>query len=136
MADHPLVLLVEPKAARHQHTEVLARAGFRVASIAAEEIDIARLLERGPAVVAAELDGAGATTLNLARRFRQSPQARLIPFIIYGHELRPRDIEDTARAGALWLHLEPGDGARLVAAVHGLISASRNENIEGDTART
>jgi hypothetical protein len=36
----------------------------------------------------------------------------------------PRDIEEAACAGALWLQLEPSDGARLVAAVKGLISAT------------
>jgi hypothetical protein len=36
---------------------------------------------------------------NLAKRFRENPQARLIPFIIYGHELRlehGRGIQTTA----------------------------------------
>ena len=128
MADEPLVLFVEPKGARHQHAQFVARAGFRVATLAVEEIDVDDVLAQSPAVIAAELDGsASRTTLDLARRFRQSRQARLIPFIIYGHELRPRDIEDAARAGALWLQLEPDDGARLVAAVRGLIAGSRNE---------
>jgi CheY-like chemotaxis protein len=105
--------------------ESLARAGFRVASVTTEQVDIPRILEQAPAVVAAELDPAGAAmTLELARRFRQNPQGRLIPFVIYGHELSARDIEDAARAGALWLQLEPADGARLVAAVRGLIAAA------------
>ncbi len=129
MPDQPLVLLVEPNGGQHQHTELLERAGFRVASVATEKIDVARLVEQGPAVVAAELDGSGsATTLNLARRFRQDQRARPIPFVIYGHHLRPQDIEDAARAGALWLQLEPTDGARLVAAVRGLIAASHKDN--------
>lgn len=131
------VLLVEPKGRRNQeHTKALVGAGFRVESVAPEEADTARVLEQRPAVVAAELDGAGAlATLNLARRFRENSQARLIPFIIYGHELRPRDIENAARAGALWLQLEPGDGARLVAAVRGLIAASRKETFGADIIR-
>ena len=128
MPDQPLVLLVEHKGGQHQHAELLSRAGFRVASVATEKFDIVGLLEQGPAVVAAELDGSGsATTLNLARRFRQDPRARPIPFIIYGHHLRSEDIEDAARAGALWLQLEPTDGARSVAAVRGLIAASRKD---------
>ena len=131
MPQQSLVLIVEPKdAGNHSHTDFLVRAGFRVESVAPEEADIARVLERRPAVVAAELDGRGALpTLNLARRFRENPQARLIPFIIYGHQLRPQDIEEAARAGALWLQLEPADGARLVAAVRGVIAASRRENV-------
>jgi CheY-like chemotaxis protein len=127
MADQSLIVLIEPKAARHRHTDILARAGFRVTSIAAEEFDLTRLLKQSPAVVAAELDDAGSATLNLAKQFRQTPQAPLIPFIIYGHQFRPQDIENAARAGALWLQLEPGDGNRLVAAVRGLIAASRDE---------
>jgi len=124
MADRPLVLLVEPKGAQHKHAALVAGAGFRVASVAVEDVDIRRILEQRPAVVAAELDGGGAATLNLASRFRQTREARLIPFIIYGHELGAREIEAAARAGALWLQLEPNDGARLVAAVRGLIAAS------------
>jgi PleD family two-component response regulator len=123
----PLVLLIEPKRARHQHQESVARAGFRVASLAADDVEIARIVEQCPAVVAAELDGSRSRTLNLARRFRQIPETRLIPFLIYGHKLPPRDIEDAARAGALWLQLEPTDGARLVAAVRGLVAASRRD---------
>ena len=120
----PLVLLVEPEGARHRHAARIASAGFRVASMASEDLDIGRVLEQSPAVVAAELAGDGSTTLSLARRFREIPDARLIPFIIYGHELRARDIEEAARAGALWLQMETTDGARLVAAVRGLIAAS------------
>jgi CheY-like chemotaxis protein len=97
-------------------------------SVSTEKVDVARILEQGPAIVAAELDGSGAgRTLNLARRFRQDLRARPIPFIIYGHQLRPQDIEDAARAGALWLQIEPTDGARLAAAVRGLIAASRRD---------
>ena len=81
MPQQSLVLLVEPKGARNQgHTKALVGAGFRVQSVASEEADPARVLERRPAVV----------TLNLARRSRKNPQARLIPFIIYGHQ-RPTD---------------------------------------------
>jgi hypothetical protein len=56
----------------------------------------------------------------------------LIPIVIYGHQLRPQDIEDAARVGALWLHIEPADGARLVAAVRGLFAASHQDTIEAD----
>ena len=134
MTPRPLVLLVEPTDARNrQHNECLADAGFRVKSVQTEEVEVARVLEQRPAVIAAELASSGlATTLSLAKRFRQDPEARLIPFIIYGHHLHPEDIEDAARAGALWLHLEPTDGARLVAAVQGLLAASRNEPVEAD----
>jgi CheY-like chemotaxis protein len=133
MAVQPLVLLIEHESGRHPHTELLAHAGFRVASVATEKVDVAGVLEQRPAVVAAELDGSGsATTLSLAKRFRQDPRARPIPFIIYGHHLRPQDIEDAARAGALWLQLEPTDGARLVAAVRGLIAASQKHRAFSD----
>ena len=137
MPQQSLVLLVEHKGARNQgHTKALVDAGFRVESVASEEANIARVLARRPAVVAAELDGHGAlAALDLARRFRENPRARLIPFIIYGHHLRARDIEDAARAGALWLQLEPADGARLVAAVRGVIAASLRENVAADEPR-
>ena len=134
MPEQSLVLLVEPRGAQKQgYAEALVRAGFRVSSIDADEVEIAQVLEHGPAVVAAELDGSTSATLNLARRFRQTPQARLIPFIIYGRQLEPPDIEGAARTGALWLQLEPGDGARLVAAVRGLIRASTDRPIEAHT---
>ena len=99
MRRQSLVLMVEPKSARNEgHAEALAHAGFRVLSLAPEEVDVVRALKQGPAVVAAELDDAGlVTALNLARRFRETPEARLIPFIIYGHQLGPQDIEATAR---------------------------------------
>jgi len=124
-----LVLLVVPRGVRNRHhAETLARAGYRVSSVAAETVTIGDVLQQRPAVIAAELEHSGLEgTLSLAKRFRENPQALLIPFIIYGHQLRPEDIEDAARAGALWLQIEPTDGARLVAAVRGLIAASRKE---------
>ena len=134
MTPKPLVLLVEPTDARNQqHSESLARAGFRVSSVQTEEVEVARVLEQRPAVIAADLDSAGLVmTRDLARRLRQDREARLIPFVIYGHHLHPQDIEDAARAGALWLQLEPTDGSRLVAAARGLLAASRNEPVEAD----
>jgi hypothetical protein len=137
MANQPLVLLVEPKGTRNpKHAGELMRAGFRVMSVASEDVDIVAVLEQGPAVVAAQLDGSGSSsTLNLARRFRQTPQARLIPFVIYGHELRPGDIEEAARIGALWVQVEPGDGARLVAVARGLIRASDDSSVEDHPSR-
>src|SRR5215208_539009 len=134
MADQPLVLLVEPRGAQHTHSEKISHAGFRVTTVAAHEFDVPRVLAQSPAVIAAELDGAGsASTLSLARQFRQNPQGRPIPFIVFGHHLRNSDIEEIARAGALWLQLEPADGARLVAAVRGLIAASEKAETDGPT---
>ena len=132
-----LVLLVEPNGTRNEaHRAALADAGFRVVSVGTEAIDIADILHQRPAVVAAELDGPGSVaTLNLAKKFRQDARTRPIPFIIYGHHLQPQDIEETARVGALWLQLEPRDGARLVAAVRGLIRASVERSIEARTPR-
>lgn len=128
MPDQPLVLLIEPADARYHHADALASAGFRSQRVAAADMDIARLQSLRPAVIAAERDGG--IPLELVKRLRQDPRTRLIPFIIYGHHLRPEDIENAARSGALWLQLEPNDGARLVAAVRGLIAASRHEDDE------
>ena len=134
---HSLVLLIEPRPdGNPRHAESLVRAGYRVSSVAAQNIDIGHLLQQRPAVIAAELDHSGLVgTLNLAKRLRENPRGRLIPFVIYGHELRPREIEDAARAGALWLQIEPPDGARLVAAVRGLIAASGKETLGADITR-
>jgi DNA-binding response OmpR family regulator len=127
MTDQLLVLLIEPQAPRHRHAEALGKAGFRAVAVPAREADIARALDQHPAVIAAELDAPATTTLELAKRLRQNRNARLIPLVIYGHELRHEDVDDAARAGVLWLHVEPRDGGRLVAAVRGLVAGSRRE---------
>jgi hypothetical protein len=44
--------------------------------------------------------------------------------IVYGHGLNPEDIERAARGGAMWVQLEPSDGLKLVAAVHGVLAAA------------
>ena len=128
MDAQPLVLLIEPQAPQHRHADALAKAGFRPVSVLAENLDVGRVLEQRPAVIAAELDGSANVTLDLAKRLRQDRHTRYTPVVIYGHELRAQDIENAARAGALWLQIEPGDGARLVAAVRGLVAASRNND--------
>src|SRR5437867_1962246 len=77
MPDQQLVLLFEPKGGEHQHTDILVRAGFRVASVATEKVDIGHLLEQRPAVVAAEIDGSGSAAPALAGRvIRLSAPAR------------------------------------------------------------
>jgi CheY-like chemotaxis protein len=126
MADRPLILLVEPQVAKHRHADELRNAGFRTLSVPVAEADVDCVVAHRPAVIAAELDGsaAGGGTLEFARRLREQRETQLIPLVIYGHELSHQDIESTARVGALWLQLEPNDGARFVAAVRGLIAAS------------
>jgi hypothetical protein len=120
----PLILLLKPEGAQQHHHDLLSAAGFRVVTSAIPG-EIGALLDYGPAVVAAELVAAHAPrTLELARKFRALPRTRAIPFIIYGTHLRRYEMETATRAGALWLHIEPRDGAKFVAAVRGVLAAS------------
>jgi hypothetical protein len=120
----PLILLLKPKGAQQHHEGLLSDAGFRVVTSAFPR-DAGALLEYGPAVVAAELVAAHAPrTLDLARKFRELPLTEAIPFIIYGPHLRTYEIERTTRTGALWLHVEPRDGAKFVAAVRGVLAVA------------
>jgi hypothetical protein len=103
---------------------MMSKAGFRVVSVPAHRASVRYELDQQPSVVAAELGAASAAqTWQFVRRFRQDGDARLIPCIVYGHGLKADDIETAARAGALWLQLEPSDGARLLAAARGLVAA-------------
>ena len=126
IADDPrLVLLLAPEGAQQHHAERLAAQGFRVVSLSWPEADLESVIGYAPALVAIELLPADARhTLELAHAFRQNTRTPQIPFIIYGPHLRAREIEDAARTGVLWLQMEPGDGAKLVAAVRGLLAAS------------
>ena len=121
----PIVLLVEPSGPKHQHAEVVTRAGFRVVRLPPEEVTPPQILDVGPAIIAVELDGANAgDALDLAPRLRADARARSIPVIVYGHGLDASDIERAARGGAMWLQLEPSDGLKLVAAIRGVLTAS------------
>jgi hypothetical protein len=123
----PVVLLVEPSHPNHQHAELLTRAGLRVVRLPPHEVNSRLLDEVKPAIIAAELDGSQQSdALDLASRLREAarPRSTPIPGIVYGHSLKPEDIEGAARGGAMWLQLEPSDGLKLVAAIRGVLAAA------------
>ena len=125
MTGSPVVMLIEPHHGLHDHAATLSTAGINVVRIAALNASVDAVLSHHPTVIAAELVPALSTpTWAFVRRFRERTAARFIPLIVYGDHLRLEDIEAAATAGALWLQLEPGDGARLVAAVRGLMTAA------------
>jgi hypothetical protein len=129
LSSSPVVVLIEPEGSQHRYGDSLSSAGFHVVHVRTSEANVARVLKPSPSVVAAELIQSHAIDiLDFVRRFRENPEARLIPFILYGQSLARRDIEDAARAGAMWLQLDASDGSRLAAAARGLISASHKQN--------
>jgi len=124
----PLVVLIKSEDGHDEHAEALSRSGFQVMRVPARGASVPDILDQSPNVIAIELRSTEtAHVFDLVRRFRESPKARLIPVVVYGHHLRVDDIEAAARAGALWLQLEPTDGARLAAAARGLVAAARRE---------
>jgi hypothetical protein len=123
----PVVVLVEPSHPEHKHAELLTHAGFRVVRLPPHEINSGLLDEVKPAIIAAELDGSQQSdALDLASRLREDvrPRSTSVPVIVYGHGLKPEDIERAARGGAMWLQLEPSDGLKLVAAIRGVLAAA------------
>jgi hypothetical protein len=132
----PLVLLIEPSAARHHHAQLLAEAGFRVELLAPQDVTIGWIEEKKPALIAVELDESSPSdALELTPRLRGSGpvlsrtddgrgSGLRTPVIVYGHGLAAADIERAARGGALWLQLEPSDGVKLVAAIRGVLTAA------------
>src|SRR5579872_5228303 len=107
-SDSPVVVLIEPERGQHDHTDVMSKAGFRAVSVPAHRASVKYVLGHRPNVVAAELAAANADqTWAFVRRFREDRAGRFIPCVVYGHGLQPDDIETAARAGALWLQLEP-----------------------------
>ena len=121
----PVVLRVEPPDAKHQHAELLTRAGFRVVRSPPHEVTVRHMQDVKPAIIAVELDGSARDALDLAPRLRAEarPLAIPIPVIVYGHGLSAPDIERAATGGAMWVQLEPSDGAKLVAAIRGVLTA-------------
>jgi DNA-binding response OmpR family regulator len=123
----PLVLLVSPENAKHHHQEVLTNAGFRVAAVPRQDVDDTQIRDIQPDIIAIELDeGHSSDALDLARGLRAEAgtHAIFVPVIVYGLGLNATAIEEAARGGALWLQLEPADGAKLVAAIRGVLSAA------------
>lgn len=124
----PLVVMIKSKDDHDEHADALSRSGFQVMSVPARDARVGSILDQEPSVIAIELRSTDTTNVfDLVRRFRESPKARLIPVIVYGHHLQADDIETAARAGAMWLQLEAADGARLTAAARGLVAAARKE---------
>jgi len=123
----PLVLLAESAHAEHHHAEMLTRAGFRVVRLTVHEVTPALVRDVKPAIIAMEFDGSQPSDgLDLAPRLRADarPRAIPVPVIVYGHGLSAPDIQRAATGGAMWVQLEPSDGAKLVAAIRGVLAAS------------
>lgn len=128
METKPLVLLIQPVKAVHDHTALLVRAGFRVQASADDRISERDVLDVGPDLIAVELEATrSADTLDLARRLRADPRTRSIPVILYAMQLQPEHIENAARAGILWLQIGSTDGLKLVAAVRGVLARSTSQ---------
>ncbi len=131
----PVVLLIEPSEPKHQHADLLTQAGFRVASAPLDEVMSGFVTDVKPAIIAVELDADRAQdVLHLAQRVHTEWRLRDTPVIVYGHGLSAEDIEHAARAGALWLQLEPSDGNKLVAAIRGVLAASNAGNFRSGPA--
>jgi two-component system phosphate regulon response regulator PhoB len=125
MESKPLVLLIQPVNAVHDHTALLARAGFHVHASPDARISERDVLAVAPDLIAVELEAArSADTLDLARRLRADPRTLSIPVILYATQLQPEHIENAARAGILWLQIGSADGLKLVAAVRGVLTRS------------
>ena len=76
MEREPLVLLVQPVGAVHDHTALLTRAGFHVQASPDERISEQDVLGIAPDLIAVELEAArSSATLDLARRLRADPAA-------------------------------------------------------------
>lgn len=119
----PLVLLIVPPDAHHQHTAILTAAGFRVLSQTDNEATVQSVLDLVPEIIVAELSGARTDPMfDLVHRLKDDVRARDIPLIVYGIGLTAAQIEQTAHAGAMWLQLEPCDGYKLLGAVRGVLS--------------
>jgi hypothetical protein len=119
----PLVLLIVPPDAHHQHAAILTAAGFRVVSQADDEATVQSVLDLVPGIIVAELSGSRTDPMfGLVHRLKDDLRARDIPLIVYGIGLTADQIEQTAHAGAMWLQLEPCDGYKLLAAVRGVLS--------------
>ena len=121
----PLVLLIVPPDAHHQHATILTAAGFRVVSQGDDEATVQSVLDLVPRIIVAELNGTSTDPMfGLVHRLKDDKRAREIPLIVYGIGLTANQIEQTARAGAMWLQLEPKDGYKLLGAVRGVLSAA------------
>ena len=127
-SSHPIVLLISPEIAstpHHDHTAILASAGYHIVAQGPAEASVAEVLRLHPRIIAAEMgEGGREGMFNLVRRLKAHPLARHIPLIVYGVGLTADEIEATAHAGAMWLQLEPKDGFKLLGAVRGILRAA------------
>ena len=103
----PLVLLIVPPDAHHQHMAILTAAGFRVVSQADNEATVESVLDLAPTIVVAELSGTSTDPMfGLVHRLKDDLRARDIRSSCTGRpDLRP--IEQTAHAGAMCCSSNP-----------------------------
>lgn len=71
-----------------------------------------------------------ADTLELARHLQSNDRARAIPFVVYGAQLSAFHIESIARAGAMWLQIEPSQGTKMVGAIRRIVAAGARNAVQ------
>jgi DNA-binding response OmpR family regulator len=128
----PTVLVVEARSEpRDAHSTVLREAGFDVIKARDAEAARATLESIVPSVLVAGLNSRTRIDhLALCHDVRRDPRTQQIPILLTTESVGEQDIELSTDPGALVLSAAPTEGAKLVAAVQGVLAVRSPERLE------
>jgi CheY-like chemotaxis protein len=127
-------LLVERRDnVRAAYSEALRLAGLKVteARDAAQALDAVTTIH--PTIIVAEFDSQTRDEcLSLCRAMKADPHTTRIPIVLTTPDLSGDDVALATDPGVLVLTLMPSDGAKLAAAINGVLAAQRAEPLRAD----
>jgi CheY-like chemotaxis protein len=126
------LLLVEARDdSRSPHAAALRAAGLRVIRVCDSHAALEALKTVLPSVVVAALNPRTRDDhLAVCREIRSDSRTRQIPILLTTERMTEQDVALATDPGALVLTATQQDGAKLVAAVHGVVAVQRAEPLK------
>jgi len=123
-----ILLLAEPDEVRVEYAEALRNAGLRVVETSDSRAALESMNATRPTVIVADLNSRlRDDRLSLCREIKDNPSTKSIPVLLTTAGMKDDDAALATDPGVLVLTLAQHDGAKLLAALNGVLAAQRAE---------
>lgn len=126
------VLVVETMGrSRALYADILPLAGYQVTVVADSERAFIAAIDQHPRAVIVSFEPQIRDERRaLCQRLRDDARTRSLPIVLVASTLEPSDIQWATEAGVLAVVADPGDSAKLVGALEGVLAGRRAERIK------